>query len=141
MASILQLIERNVPLYQGDAYKEDRGESKWFIPGGKNPGKIARTIHAQLSHPKAVELVARDFHLLPEQVRIELRTLCADTNATGNVRKGIQALNRALDGNLLSSEKGQVVNKRYETVGGVGYKQKRVNPAVAGAHKKYQIIK
>jgi hypothetical protein len=141
MANILRLIEMNIPLYKHASYDERRGDGYGFSAGGKNPGKIAKSIHAQLSHPETVRLVTRDFDTLPEQVRIELRTLCADTNASGNVRKGVQALNNALGGKLLSSEKGRVMNRRHETANGVAYRQMRVNPAIAGAHEKYSIVK
>lgn len=137
MSLILRLIDKNFPLYAHEKFVET-GVGLGFCLGGKNPEKYAQSIFSQLSHPKSQDFVAKHFSDLPQQIRIQLRTLCNNGNATGNVRKGVQRLNTLLGGAILREESVQTVNRRRETVDGVRFDKMRVNPAVAGATRKYQ---
>ena len=140
MSLILTMIGKNVPLCQWKRFVDSGENGKGFSSGGKMPAKVAQIIFSSLSHPDAVSLVAKEFPELSQQVRIELRTLCNNGNASGNVRKGVQRLNEMLRGELLREEREQVVNRRVEGVNGAYYKKDRVNPAVAGAKRKYQLV-
>jgi hypothetical protein len=138
MALIMTMISKNVPLCQWQRFVDSGADGAGFHAGGKNPEKIAQIIFSSLSHPDAVSLVAREFEELSQQVRIQLRTLCNNGNASGNVRKGVQRLNELLNGKLLREEKfEQYTNRRMEGASGAFYKRARVNPAVAGAQRKY----
>ncbi len=140
MSLILTMIGKNVPLCQWKKFMDSGAEGKGFYSGGKMPTKIAQIIFSSLSHPDAVTLVAKEFPELSQQVRIELRTLCNNGNATGNVRKGVQRLNELLRGELLRERQHvEITNRRVEGVNGAYYKKDRVNPAVAGAKRKYQL--
>ncbi len=137
MSVILRMIDKNHPLHAHERYLET-GDGLGFCRGGKNPAKYAQSIFGQLSHPKVQELVAEHFDDLPQQIRIELRTLCNGGNATGNVRKGVQRLNTLLGGKLLREAEVLTMNRRRETADGVRIEKVRINPAIAGATRKYQ---
>ena len=135
MSLILTMIGKNVPLCQWRKFVDSGDVGKGFYSGGKMPAKIAQAIFSSLSHPDAVVLVAKEFPELSQQVR-----LCNSGNATGNVRKGVQRLNEMLLGELLREKQHvEVTNRRVEGVNGAYYKRDRVNPAVAGAKRKYQL--
>ncbi len=138
MSVILRLIDKNHPLHAHGRYEETGNGGGFFA--SKNPDKYARTIFTSLSHPNAVAFIAKEFAGLPMQVRIALRTLCNDGNATGNVRKGVQRLNELLRGELLREEQRMRTSVRVETQNGVGYRRQVVNPSIAGAARKYGII-
>ncbi len=133
------LLNNNHPLHAWEQFETDRSSTVSFHAGGKKLEKMAQTIVSSLSHQKAVELVARDFHLMPEVLRIQVRTLCHNDNMSGNVRKGVLRLNALMKGELLKKETSVRVNERVEGRDGAFYKQRNVNPAVAGAAQKYGI--
>ena len=135
MSLILRMLRKNVSLHQWRTFI-DTGDGAGFF-SQKSPDKIAQTIFSGLSHPDTVTLVAQEFAILPQQVRLSLRDLANSGNASGNVRTGVQRLNELLKGELLREESQRVFNKRVETVDGARYRQIKVNPAVAGAKRKY----
>lgn len=137
MSLVLRMVHRNFPLHQWERFV-DGADGLGFRFGSKNPDKEARLIFNQLSHPKVVDLLAKEFANLPEQMRIQIRTLAGSGNATGNVRKGVARLNDLLRGALLREEKFvQVTSRRVEGPNGVRFKKEAVNPAIAGAARKY----
>lgn len=136
---ILNAIDRNIRLSEAEEVNDKQvdGHQECFWRS-KSPGKYAQAIFSQLCHPRAVDFVAKHFESLPEQVRIELRTLCSKGNGSGNVMKGVQALNNKMGGKLLREERVLTTGRRVEGVDGARYVRTRVNPAVAGATRKYQ---
>lgn len=134
---LLRMLHRNVALSQWESFI-DGADGAGFFAGGKNPSKTAQAIFTQLSHEKVVQLLVVEYDGLPEQVKLEFRDLCARGNASGNVRKNVQRLNDLLGGKLLRSQAFVAhVNTRVEGIDGAGYKRKAVNPAIAGATRKY----
>lgn len=133
----LKMLALNVPLSQWRKFvAEGREPNIWHI--GKNTDKTAQAIFSQLSHPAAVELVASEFEEYASDLRLRLRTLCNAGNGSGNVRKGVQSLNTLMGGKLLRDEKHV---DHFQAKTRDGWKSKTVNPAVAGATRKYGIIK
>ena len=137
MSTTLSMIALNVPLSQWRKFEADgRTGNIWY--GGKNTDKTAAAVFAQLSHESAVELVAREFDSYPSDLRLILRSLCNEGNGSGNVRKGVQRLDRLMGGKLLRSETHV---ERFQSKVRDGWRSKLVNPAVAGATRKYGIVK
>lgn len=138
---IMSLIASNFPLHEWKKFETDRAGLNGYFRGGKKASKEAQTIVSALSHPEVVALLVREFNLLPEHVRVQVRTLCNEGNASGNVRKGIMRLDKALNGAILRKEEDVRMNVRVEGRDGVHYRGKRVDPAIAGAARKYGIIR
>ena len=137
MSTTLKMLSLNVPLSQWRKFEaEGRAGTAWH--GGKNTGNTAAAIFAQLSHEEAVALVAREFDGYPSELRLILRTLCNVGNGSGNVRKGVQRLDRLMGGKLLRKETHA---ERFQAKTRDGWRSKVVNPAVAGATRKYGIVK
>lgn len=137
MSTTLRMLAFNVPLSQWRAFEADRQAGAGFF-SSKNTDKIAQSIFSQLSHDAAVELVAREFEGYPADLRLILRTLCNAGNGSGNVRKGVQRLDRLMGGKLLREETHA---ERFQAKTRDGWRSKVVNPAVAGATRKYGIVK
>ena len=134
---LMRMLHRNVPLSQWGSFV-DGEDGAGFYAGGKNPSKNAQSIFGQLSHEQVVQFLVVEYDGLAEQVKLEFRELCARGNGSGNVRKNVQRLNDLLGGKLLRSEAHVVhVNTRTEGTNGASYRLKPVNPAVAGATRKY----
>lgn len=146
MSLALKLIHANKPLSQWRKYYADTNRGAYdeslklnfSWSGSKNPAKLAQLIFSQLSHDDAVALVAREFDSFPADLRIQLRTLCNNGNATGNVRKGVQRLDKLMGGKLMRAE---VHVEKFQAKTRDGWSSKNVNPAVAGATRKYGIVK
>uniref|UniRef100_A0AAU7PFD7 30S ribosomal protein S7 n=1 Tax=Burkholderia phage vB_BgluM-SURPRISE13 TaxID=3159457 RepID=A0AAU7PFD7_9VIRU len=129
----------NEPLHKWKSFvSNDRGT---YI-SKDNARKIARIILKQCGHPEVIELISKEFNDFPEQLRREISDLAnTSEGSSGHVRKGLQRINMALGGRLLREEREVTFNQRIETIDGVKYKSKRVDPAIAGAARKYGIIK
>lgn len=139
MNLVLQMLAFNVPLSQWRTFEPRTNGAGFFR--SKNTDKIAQAIFSQLSHESSVELVAKEFDSFPADLRLQLRTLCNSRNCSGNVSKGVTRLDRLMNGRLLREEEfKQRVNVRVEGLD-VHYRSKVVNPAVAGATRKYGIVK
>lgn len=137
MSTTLNMLALNVPLSQWRKFEaEGRAGTGWHV--GKNTDKTAAAIFAQLSHEETVALVAREFYNYPSDLRLILRTLCNAGNGSGNVRKGVQRLDRLMGGKLLREEAHV---ERFQAKTRDGWRSKNVNPAVAGATRKYGIVK
>ena len=137
MTTTMNMLALNVPLSQWRKFEaEGRACTGWH--GGKNTDKTAASIFAQLSHEDAVMLVAREFDSYPADLRLILRTLCNAGNGSGNVRKGVQRLDRLMGGKLLREE---THTERFQAKTRDGWRSKVVNPAVSGATRKYGIVK
>ena len=137
MTTTLDMIALNVPLALWEKYEQDiaggvRSRSVWH--SGKNPSKTAKTIHTSLSHPKVVELVAREFDELPPPVRVALMQFCNSDDGSANVHKGVQNLDHKLGGRLL---KDQTLQITHRVMGAHGWESRVVNLAKAGAQRKY----
>jgi len=149
MSLALAMIQANVPLHRWKTFEAERrmtDRSSSVEIGGwgrtKDWSKVARALLNSCSHPDAVDLIAREFNQFPELLRINFRTLAIEAHsASGNVRKGIARLNDRLGGAILRDKDVQTFNQRVEGVDGARYKKVRVDPAVAGAMRKYGIIK
>lgn len=127
---VFRMTEKNVPLSQWKRFMESGDQGTGYRP--KNHEKIAAAIFRQLSHPDAVAIVAHEWEHLGPEIRMALGTLASDGNCSGNVKKGCQELNRILDGRLLSQKKPvQTTSLRGKTI--------VVNPAIAGAARKYGV--
>lgn len=137
MSLVLQMLALNVPLSQWRKFQES-GRATTAFHYGKNTDKVAQAIFSQLSHDQAVDLVAREFNGFPSDLRLVLRTLCNAGNGSGNVRKGVQRLDRLMGGQLLREEQ-HVERFQVKTLN--GWRSKAVNPAVAGATRKYGVVK
>lgn len=136
MSLVLAMLRANEPLHKWEGFDSSRSPSSAGVK--HDTRKMAQKILSQCSHPKTVELVAREFYNLPERLRIDFRTLASDhTSASGNVRKGLQRLNEKLGGKLLAEEHTKVFQQRVETRDGVKYRKIKVDEAVAGAKRKY----
>lgn len=137
MSTTLKMLALNVPLSQWRKFEqEDRVQTAWH--GGKATDKAAAKIFSQLCHHETVSLVAREFDNYPADLRLALRTLCNKREGSGNVSKGVQRLDKMMCGNLLR-EQANGEHFRVETWD--GWRSKRVDPAVAGATRKYGIVK
>ena len=147
MSLVLKMLSLNVPLSQWRKFETQQREAgpysheistRFSWNGQKGPDKEARSIFNQLSHDEAVALVAREFDSFPADLRLILRSLCNEGNGSGNVRKGVQRLDRLMGGKLLREEQHV---EHFQSKTRDGWKSKAVNPAVAGATRKYGIIK
>jgi hypothetical protein len=139
---ILAMIRKNVPLYTWRTWVDNGGEGLGFYSGGKNQDKVVRAIFNSMSHPDAVALIAQDYVNLPDGIRLGLRDLCNSSNsATGNVRKGVERCNKLLNGALLRAPaQSRSVMVRTESTNGAGRRNVVVNPAIAGATRKYGVL-
>lgn len=141
MTTTLHMIALNVPLSKWRAFEDEIASGKraaGSFHGGKNTEKAAQAVFSSLSHDEAVALVAREFDSYPADMRLILRTLCNDGNASGNVRKGVQRLDRLMGGKLLREDKHE---QRMQVLTRDGWRSKRVDAAVAGATRKYGTLK
>jgi hypothetical protein len=145
MSTTLRMLALNAPLSQWRSFEDEHREEGAYGAshhlgwnGTKNTEKMARAIFSALSHDEAVALVAREFDGYPSDLRLILRTLCNDGDGSGNVRKGVQRLDRLMGGKLLRADQHV---ERFRARTRDGWRSKEVNPAVAGATKKYGIIK
>lgn len=137
MSTTLKMLALNVPLSQWRKFEADgRSGTGWH--SGKNTDKTAAAIFSQLCHPETVSLVAREFEQFPADLRIQLRSLCNQGNGSGNVRKGVQRLDALMGGQLLREQKHE---EHFQARTLNGWRSKVVNPAVAGATRKYGIVK
>lgn len=125
---VLRMIEKNISLSQWRSFA-DTGNGLGFF-SRKKADHIASSIFTQLSHPEAVKIVAHEWDHLGPDVRIQLGTLASKGNASGNVVKGCQELNRLLNGRLFRENKQITTRINGRTL--------VVNPAIAGASRKYQ---
>lgn len=133
----LAMIEVNEPLHKWKTFKSD---GRFTYRPKQDSRKIAQIILGQCSHPDVIDLVAKEFNSWPERIRIDFRTLASDhQSASGNVRKGLQRLNKMLKGQLIREEFQVTVQKRVETKDGVHYKSVKVNEARAAARRKYGV--
>ena len=137
MPIILDMIACNIPLsswkqYVKEAESGQRARSVWH--GGKNPSREAKIIHTALSHSAVVELVHKEFDDLPPAVRVALMNFCNSEMGSNNVHKGVQALNKLLNGRLLAE---QGLHPTHRVMGKDGWESRRVNQAKAGAMRKY----
>jgi hypothetical protein len=130
------MIRFNVPLSQWRTFDRPHQGAGFFDE--RKLDKTAQDIYRQLSHDEAVTLVAKEFESLPPTLRLLLRDLCNKGNASGNVRKGVQRLDRLMHGKLLREETHEQI---FQAKTRDGWKSKTVNPAVAGATRKYGIVK
>jgi hypothetical protein len=126
---VLRMIEKNMPLSQWRAFVETGSQGTGYYH--KNHEKMAAAIFRQLSHPEAVAIVGHEWDQLGPEIRMVLGTLAADGNASGNVKKGCQALNHQVGGRLLRA--------KVDITARVAGKTIRVDPAKAGATRKYGV--
>ena len=136
MSVILEMLSFNVSLSQWKTYQPRYAGAGFF--NSKNADKVAQSIFSQLSHPDAVDLVAREFDALPADIRLRLGTLANEGNGSGNVRKGVQRLDRLLNGKLMREK---VHTETFRKMGADGWQSRSVNPAVAGATRKYGVVR
>lgn len=140
----MSMLSLNVPLSQWRSFEQEKRASAYGTShnlgwnGLKNVEKLAQAVFSQLSHPETVLLVAKEFEDYPAEMRLRIRTLCQEGNGSGNVRKGVQRLNILMNGKLLREEKHV---EHFQAKTRDGWKSKTVNPAVAGATRKYGIVK
>lgn len=140
MSLVLAMVHRNIPLHKWRTF-DPNSRSGAVTPKREDDRKIAAIILKQCSHQDVVDLVAQEFHLLPERLRIDFRTLAStQENSSGNVRKGLQRLDEKLGGKLLKQEMTQTYQERVETADGAYYRRVRVDPSAVGAAKKYGLI-
>lgn len=140
MSTTIAMVQANVPLCQWRTF--DAGNRLGRMTAFKeDTRRIAAIILRQCGHNEVVDLVAREFSLFPERLRIDFRTLANDQQAaSGNVRKGLQRLDQKLGGELMRKSEDRVFNKRVETEAGVFYKPVKVNKSIAGAKQKYMKV-
>lgn len=141
MSTILAMTALNVPLSQWKKFEVEVANGRratTAFHGGKNSDKTALAIFSQLSHENAVLLVHRDFESLPADLRLKISTLCNSDVGSNNVRKGVQRLDHLMGGKLLR-DKNVVAQHRVMTKD--GWASRDVNPAVAGATRKYGIVR
>lgn len=124
---VLRMVAKNISLSQWRRYVET-GNGDGFS-SQKAPEHVASEIFRQLSHPEAVAIVAHEWDQLTADIRLLIGSKAADGNASGNVKKGCQALNNLIGGRLLA-EKIEITTR-------VGGKTIRVDPAKAGATRKH----
>ena len=124
---VLRMIDKNVPLSQWRAYMETGNGGGFF--SRKKPEFVAGEIFRQLSHPDAVAIIAHEWDQLTADVRLVLGNKAHEGNASGNVKKGCQTLNALLGGRLL--------REKIDMTARVGGKTIRIDPAKAGAMRKY----
>jgi hypothetical protein len=137
----LWLIEKNIDLYRwryfsgSQEFRADVVSDKYdylFISptsNKKDEERIARQITNSLSHDDVVELIANDFDRYSSSQRQALTAECNRAHAdyrSGNKVKGIQRLDRSVGGRVLAKKEAL-----RDSSG------KKVNPAVAGAMRKY----
>ncbi len=138
MSLMLKLIELNIPLSRWREYENDttRTTGAGFF-WGKNPQHTVDKIVNSLSHPDAVDLVARE--LKDPNFSSAMRSLIVQTcndargNRSNNVTKGILALDKKMGGAILV-EKHFAPTERVLTEN--GWSNRRVDPAIAGAERK-----
>ncbi len=138
LSMTMHLLHFNRPLHTWKEQGELTTAGAGFSSRSSDARKVAQSILSQLSHPLVVDLLAQDYDRLPSAVRVMFNDLCNMGNASGNVRKNIQRLDRLLKGKILRQvHDGQFINERVETRVGVVYKKRRVNEAEAAAQRKY----
>ena len=126
---VLRMIAKNVPLSQWREYMETGNGMGFFSQ--KSPNHVAQEIFRQLSHPEAVAIVAHEWAELTADVRLMVGQKASVGNASGNVMKGCQTLNKLIGGRLL--RESTVLTAR------VAGRSFRIDPAKAGAIQKYQL--
>lgn len=124
---VLRMVAKNISLSQWRQYMETGNGAGFFSQ--KRPEHIASEIFRQLSHPDAVAIIAHEWDQLTADVRLLLGNKAAEGNASGNVKKGCQALNDLIGGRLLR-EKTDMTTR-------VAGKTFRIDQAKAGAIRKY----
>lgn len=93
-----------------------------------------------MSHPDAVELVANEWDFFPPALRMrltdEMNKACG--TRSGNKTKGIVRLDKMLSGKILRKIDDRRTDRELRVIGGeVVSRQRRVDPAVAGATQAY----
>lgn len=96
----------------------------------------ANIIVNSMSHPDAVELVANEWDFFPPALRMrltdEMNKACG--TKSGNKTKGIVRLDKMLGGKILSRADNRRTDRDLRVIDGeVVSRQRRVDPAVAGA--------
>ena len=134
----LKMIALNVPLSQWRKFLADnRDTNGWH--GGKNTEKMAAAIFSQLGHEEVQKLISQEFDTYPADLRLILRDLCNKGNGSNNVKKGVQRLDILMGGKLLRKDSDLFTFRRQDRMG--RWISTTVNPAVAGATRKYGVIK
>ena len=140
------LVRKNVPLSQwrkleelGDM-KPDKFDSFDQTFGvhssDKTLSNAANVIVNSMSHPDAVDLVAKEWNFFPSVLRMYVTMAMNEAFGTrsGNKTKGIVRLDKMLGGKILSKVDDRRTERDLRVIGGqVVSRQRRVNPAVAGA--------
>jgi hypothetical protein len=139
---LLKMIAANRPLHEWPAFAET-ATADYYAGGGwrtKELDRIAAVTVASLSHPLAVELVAKEWEALPSVVRMRLTQLANERHEhpqSNNQRKGIIRLDRLLDGKILSAAPA-VTTSELRVIGGCLVRQRRtVRAEVAGAMRAF----
>lgn len=140
------LVGKNIPLSQWRKLevlkdmKPDRHDSLDRTFGGSSSDKklsnAANIIVNSMSHPDAVDLVAEEWNFFPSILRMYVTSAMNEAFGTrsGNKTKGIVRLDKMLGGKILSKVDSRRTDRDLRVIGGeVVSRQRRVNPAVAGA--------
>ncbi|MGY6272724.1 hypothetical protein ACXIUT_23845 [Achromobacter denitrificans] len=140
MSVLLQMIQVNAPLHTWREFKQESRAQIWISK--ENSRKIAQIIMKQCGHADVINLVVSEFDTFPDTLRRDFSDLANSQGASsGNVRKGLQRINERLQGRLLRENQETYFNQRVESIDGVRYKRVRVDPARAGAMRKYGTLK
>jgi len=142
------LIEKKIPLSQWRSLEElkdmkpDRFDSVGRVYHSGSFGdekQLHNTVNIivnSMSHPDAVALIVEEWNFFPPALRMrltdELNKACGARS--GNNTKGIVRLDKILGGKILSKVDDRRTDRDLRVIGGqVVSRQRRVNPAVAGA--------
>ena len=140
MSVILRCITVGLPLreYEGPLSLEKRGSHKGI---SHNTDNVAAEIVRQLTHPRAVKVVADGWNELP---MVYQGAVCRAANervgtTSGGLTKGILALDKLISGKLLSKAGEQTVSVLTSKKGDLFVERKRLDAAKIGAMRKYGI--
>lgn len=149
LSILVEMLGRNQPLYRWRDYAgESEKAAEYRSAGGsgywsnKKLDNMAGAVVSALSHPAVVELVAREWEILPPLMRIRITQMANDRRLVGaasnNGSKGIKRLDALLGGKLLRRVDERATNRDLRVINGqLVSVQRRLNPAVVGAEQAF----
>ncbi len=142
------LIDRNIGISRWKSVEELSNikpneldsQSRVYHSGSYGDNKrLSNTVNIivnSMSHPDAVELIAQEWGLFPPALRMGLTDAMKEACGirSGNKTKGIIRLDKMLGGKILAKIDNRRTDRDLRVIDGeVVSRQRRVNPAVAGA--------
>ena len=144
MTLVLRLIALNIPLSGWRKFEEgQRNGSDSFKQSAwcnKKDAAVVQVMVSSCSHRDAVELIAHEWEGLPSHIRAQFTMKANEAmgTASGNVTKGLLALDEKLHGKLTRRVDGRQTVRELRVVGGdLVSRHRALSPAVVGAQRAF----